>query len=163
MAWDGLEVGYQIANARIVAMLEDGGAVVVTGDVQCVEGRNAIGYSEDDSNNPPRLEYVFRFAVGEDRDPNATVSVEAQIVIDGTHHDGPLEIRGQGWIGYDELGNCCGWFEQPPVMLLDTMPTYEGPDRSVSQEEWVRTISQREPKTTPEFARAARGRLATNE
>lgn len=163
MAWDGLEIGYKIASARVVAMLDDGGAMVITGDVECIEGRTPIGYSENDARNPPRLEYVFRFVVGEDREPDATLSVEAQIVIDGTHRDGPLEIRGRGWIGYDELGNCGGWFEHPPAMLLDTMPTSDSTDGHMSPEEWARTIGQREPKTTPEFERAARGRSIVSE
>lgn len=163
MTWSGLEVSYRIAGARVVALVDGGGAVVVNGDVDCIEGRSPIAYAEVDALNPARLQYAFRFAVGEDREPDATVSVEAQIVIDGAHRDGPVEIRGHGWIGYDELGRCSGWFEQPPTILVDTMSSDGTGDEIASPEEWARTVGQLEPKTTPEFERAARGRSVESE
>ncbi len=151
MAWDDLTTTYTLRNARIVAALDDGGAVVDTCDIDYVEGRFATEVGEDD--RPPFLEPEFTFhSTGRD-DPIAVAMTEARIVIDGVTDDGPLEIRGNGYFGYDENGQIEGRFIEQPAMLLDALPEYP---RSAANDEDEATFQRVEPAQPPQYVRACR-------
>lgn len=160
MAWDNLKTTYVIRNARIVAMVKDGGAIVEQGDFSYEEGRWATEYGGSQRENPPRLEHTASFQTLGAPVPDAGEAVEARIVIDGTCDDGPIEIRGNGWFGYDDNGNIEGRFEPSlPDIFLDTMPPHEPePEDEMSFEERVDWIGNLKVKTSPQFERAARGR-----
>ncbi len=119
--WAGFSADFQITGARIVATLgSDGGAIVENlRRLHCSEGRlySIEGTPEGDRH---QLEYVFSFSARDDGDPLAATSVSGRIVIAGRHTNGHrLEIRGHGWIGYDEAGNVEGRFDSPPVIITE--------------------------------------------
>ncbi len=166
MAWDNLTTTYVIRQARIVAMVKDRGAIVEVGDFEFEEGRFAVEYgSEDADRYPPLLEYTAAFRTLGAGVPDAGEAMEARIVIDGTCDDGPVEIRGDGWFGYDDKGNVEGRFEPlPPTIFLDFIPQDEAPqpDDGMSTDERVRWMMSISPKTSAQYERAGRD-LRSNE
>lgn len=160
-AWPDRCISYELTGARIVAIVVGGGALVETMDLRYDEGRMAMAYSEphDYAHKPPELEPLYSFTQTPDVEHLASELIEASIVIDGAYDDGQLEIRGKGWIGYDDNGRLSGWFDEPPQMLLDTLPEREpGNDDDWSVDKWEREMGKHPPLPTAQFDRACRGR-----
>lgn len=166
MAWDDTTTKYVICQARIVAMVKDRGAIVELGDFEFEEGRLAVEYGgEDADQHPPLLEYTAAFRTLGAGMPDAGEAVEARIVIDGTCDDGPIEIRGDGWFGYDDKGNVEGRFEPlPPTVFLDYIREDDTAPRDVgmSQEERLEWMMNTSPQLSEQYKRAVR-RLRSNE
>lgn len=119
--WSSMSLDFEIVGARIVATLgNDGGAIVEkVRRLHCSEGR-LYSYESRDEGEVHSLDYAFSFSGGEEGDPLASRSVKGRIVIAGHHTNGHrLEIRGTGWIGYDEAGIVGGRFDAPPVIITD--------------------------------------------
>jgi hypothetical protein len=160
MAWDNLARTYAIRDARIVVLIDDGGAAVEKGDFEFDEGRYLISYGGD-PDRPPQLEWGASFRTLGAGAPDKAVMIEGRIVIDGTCDDGRIEIRGNGWFGYDEKGQVDGRFEPDiPVILLDSAPEKaRDPDEPpYDPTAWSAYMDTIEPQTSAEYERAARGR-----
>ncbi|SDD58732.1 hypothetical protein SAMN05444678_11691 [Sphingomonas sp. YR710] len=123
--WPDTETEYLLTDARIVATLKKGGAIVEDGLTLSIrEGRSWNTRGEhDDPTREEWLEYHFSFHVEDGTYPESMVSQKGQIVISGTHPNGSvLLIQGKGWVGYDEHGNPEGHFEQPPKVTVAIGP-----------------------------------------
>lgn len=120
------ETSFRIKEARIVAAIHGGGAIVEHANLIFTEGRSWEGGSDGSS----RLGYHALFE-REDADPLASEGVEARIIITGQHECGKaIEIRGDGYFGYDDNGCVEGTFEEPPLILVESEsdPTSLKPD-----------------------------------
>lgn len=119
--WSEMAVEFEIRQARVVATLgEDRGAIVENvRRLICSEGR-LYSIETDGDESIYQLEYHFGFSACEEAEPYPSTSVPGRIVITGTHSNGQrLEVRGHGWIGYDEAGNVEGRFDKPPVLITE--------------------------------------------
>lgn len=151
-----------IRQAHVVATLSrSGGAIVETGDIEFREGRQAtiIGMG-DERDSQAALEYTCGFGKPGTPLPDASSSMEAYIVIDGKTDLGGMEVRGHGYIGYENLGNFEGWFERPPTILLDEYPESKNADDEAeveSTKDWVAQLRARQPRPSPQYERARRG------
>ena len=127
--WSGMSLNFEIVGARIVATLgHDGGAIVEkVRRLYCSEGRLYSCESRDDG-ELHSLDYAFSFSGTDEGEPVESRSVKGRIVIAGHHANGHrMEIRGTGWIGYDEAGVIGGCFDAPPVIITDDCdPAPEG-------------------------------------
>lgn len=121
--WEALMREFWLTDARIIATLgpERGALMEITPRLLCSEGRMwTLENRGDLEGRAEQLEYGFVFACHEEAEPLPSEAVEGRIVITGTHPNGlNLEIRGDGWIGYDELGRVEGRFDQPPFIILE--------------------------------------------
>lgn len=159
MAWNDLTVRYPLDNARLVAMVSGGGVVIETGAFDYTEGRSPISFDDPGTpNENPTLQFVARFGVRDAPVPEASEAVEARIVLSGIHSDGPFEIRGEGWFGYDEHGNPEGWFEEPPVILVDSLgeraPFDEKPMTDAEFQAYLKEVHPRPPRQYRQALRA---------
>lgn len=161
MGWDNLITTYKIRNARIVVMLKGGGAIVEQGDFEYEEGRYAVEYGAADRLVPSQLEHAAAFRTLGAPVPDAGEAIQARIVIDGMCDDGPVEIRGDGWFGYDDKGNIEGRFEPNlPDIYLDFIPDDEPKpvENEMSAAEWLHYSLNLKAKVSGQYERAARGR-----
>lgn len=122
--WSDLIAEFEIEDVRIVATLEhDGGALVELVDkLECREGRTYHVHpgSRVGDDYTYTLEYGFAFTACGATNPLASQSSEARIVITGHHTNGKrMEVRGNGWIGYDNEGTVEGCFDSPPAILTE--------------------------------------------
>lgn len=130
--WNGTTWEFDLTNARIVATLgaHRGAIVENPSKLTCWEGRL---YSFESREDGPvnLLEYRFGFSAQHDADPMASTAVAGRVVITGRHPNGlQIEIRGDGWIGYDDKGNVEGTFDEPPVIITeDHDPEYSPRER----------------------------------
>lgn len=130
--WDVPLWEFDLTKARVVATLgHDRGAIVENlAKLTCWEGRL---YTFESGEDGPLnlLEYRFGFSAEQEADPMASTSTMGRIVITGTHPNGlQIEIRGDGWIGYDDKGNLEGTFDDPPVIIAeDHDPEYSPRER----------------------------------
>lgn len=112
---------FELTNVRVIATFgDDGGAISeAVPSLQCIEGRLATtSFHEDQPLH--QLEYYFGFAARAEADPMASSSTFGRVVILGTGPSGvQIEIRGGGWIGFDEKGNLEGRFDDPPIIITD--------------------------------------------
>ena len=106
----------------------------------------------DEPDRPPFLQREMTFHRHGRLEPLSVAMTKARIVIDGTTGDGPLEIRGDGYFGYDEHGQLEGSFSEPPMMLLAKLEFPEMEAAAMDEKEWVAT----EPVEPAEFQRACR-------
>jgi hypothetical protein len=164
VSWEHLTATYVLRNARIVVAVRDGGAIVETADIEYTEGRFPSDFG-DDPQEPPQLINETSFRQIGSGPADASVAIEGRIIIDGMHENGPIEIRGEGWFGYDDKGYFDGRFDpDPPVIILDSMPlppvTTDHPEMSPDQ--WLEYIESIEPQTTEQFERATRARDFTD-
>jgi hypothetical protein len=116
-----LEPNFEISGVRVVATLgHDGGAIVENvRRLQCFEGR-LQSFEGTQNGSLHTLEYHFSFSEVDDAEPYAAQAVRGRIVITGNLANGHrLEIRGDGWIGYDDSGRIEGRFDRPPIMIAD--------------------------------------------
>jgi hypothetical protein len=160
MAWDNLQRRYEVRNARIVATVLGGGALIESGNFVYEEGR--WPHPGDGPTRPPLLSLSYTFETLDAPDFDAAESVQARIIIDGEGEAGRLEIRGDGWIGYTEHGFLTGYFDRAPDMLLDYVEAADDPEEdTVSEsmpERWAKRMELIKPKTSAEYDRATRGR-----
>ena len=142
--WPNMCVKFWLKDSRVVATFEDdGGAIVeMIERLEFTEGRS---YSEH--GNPeggpsvPILEYTCGFGVPDTPIPLGSEAAFARIVITGKHDNGKrIEIRGEGWVGYDNNGHIEGNFDDPPFMITQTT-------------EFISSPSDPEPMTPEEFDR----------
>lgn len=120
--WPSLVVEFELKNARVVATLgDDGGAIVEqVPRLYFSEGR-LVSFEMPRGAALNLYEYNCHFGVMDEGDPMASSSSQARIVISGVFSNGlRLEIRGDGWIGYDDKGNLEGCFDSPPVMIRES-------------------------------------------
>ena len=161
MPWNNTTRDYELRDARIVALILGGGAIVERGDFVFREGRDPISFTdEEDPTNPPLLEYICGFRPLDAPEPEASESTEARIVIEGESEGGRLEIRGPGWVGYDDRGFFSGWFDDPPKMILDRLPRVlpDKDERPLSPAEVDALYDSIRPRTSAEYDRATRCR-----
>lgn len=121
--WATLMREFWLTETRIVATLgPERGAIVETPPrLLCSEGRMwTLEHRGEEDGTAEQLEYGFNFACHEDAEPLPSETVDARIIISGTHSNGlRIEIRGDGWIGYDEQGRVEGRYDQPPYILIE--------------------------------------------
>lgn len=118
--WDELETIFVIHDVRVVATLhESGGAIVeLLEKLEYHEGRQYVTSGDE----PPKhtLQYLCRLQIPESAEPLYSESAEARIVVTGKHDNGKrIEIRGDGWIGYDNEENLEVSFDNPPAMITE--------------------------------------------
>jgi hypothetical protein len=133
LPWADLRTIFVLRDVRVVATFsDDGGAIVeLLEKLECSEGRHYIetGERADRKLATHILDYNFSFGVPGVPDPLAGQAALARVVITGTHTNGKrIELRGDGWIGYDNDGNIEGNFEQPPVMITEETHFPPNPD-----------------------------------
>jgi len=119
--WDTTTRKYVLTSAELIATFGvDQGAISERVDkLSCIEGR-LYSFETDEGRTLHQLEYFFGFADMDDSDPMASQSSHARIVITGTHSNGlKLEIRGNGYFGYDDRGKIEGHFETPPIIITE--------------------------------------------
>lgn len=129
--WPDFTYDFILSNVRIVATCgDDGGAIAENvPKLFCQEGR-LESYEATEGQPLCLFEYNFHFGVSELSDPMASTSVKGRIVISGIFANGlQLEIRGDGWIGYDEKGQIEGAFHSPPVIIREDHEPGEEPDQ----------------------------------
>lgn len=142
---------FELTSVRVVATLgDDRGAIVENlPKLLCWEGR-LQSYESTEDGPLNTLDYHFGFAVLDEADPMASTSLPGRIVITGVHPTGgQLEIRGNGWIGYDEKGNLEGVFDIPPVIITEDQYEAEG------DVEAVKSPTYPDFPMPPQFDRAA--------
>jgi hypothetical protein len=162
-AWDDILSEYRIVGARIVAIIKDGGALVETCDLTIAEGRHPRVLFPKEEEPVSLLAFETAFSVSDQPVGEAGESVEASIVITGTHQNGSaIEIRGDGWVGFNERGNVEGRFDSPPLMLvdehLDADDDSEVPGKQMTEDEWRDWNARTQPKPSEQHIRALRGR-----
>ncbi|MHA6724266.1 hypothetical protein [Sphingomonas sp. RS2018] len=160
MAGEPRSLEWTITQARIVALLSlEGGAIVEHGDYEVSEGRRpTLGFSDEGKTEQAGFDYYCGFGVIGAAPPDASEATEAFVVIDGTGPHGRIEIRGNGFFGYDDQGNPEGWFDEPPMMLLDEYPAPPATDDQQDDYDSDRVINA-QPKLSEEYQRALRGRV----
>ena len=160
MAWGDLATRIQIKGAQFVGAVVDGGVVVETHDIEYVEGRlRASTDHEHDEVETKHLGFVMAFGTIGASAPDCGVSVEARIIITGKAAAGFVEIRGNGWFGYDEKGNIEGWFDDVPAMLVRAAVPHPNDDEpEMSEADWLQHLKNTSPKTSAAFEWAGRGR-----
>lgn len=136
-----MSIEFEIREARLVASIADGGAVVENGLTICFDEGRYESYESRGEGEPmvASLDYHATFHAKDQEPGDRSEAVSARIVIEGTHENGlRLEIRGDGWFGYDEHGHFEGTFTEPPIMLIDEVEDDDEPE--------VETLSEAEQK-----------------
>lgn len=158
-AWDDLSFAFGLSDARVVASIKDGGAVVETGlTLAFLEGRRQV-WSGTQDGDVSELEYYLEFELEGGEPPEANDYVQARIVVEGMHDNGErLEIRGEGWIGFDDRSRISGHFLSPPRMFVDASVDEE-PEAGDHATAPVHDFVMKEAKPSPQFERALYGRM----
>lgn len=147
---------YVLTNARVVALVDGGGAVIEHGDIEYREGRVATigGHNAETCTLAP----VWAFSVVGAPVPDASELGDAQIVIEGDHEDQRIELRGTGAFGYTDTGHFEGEFYASPVIILDHYPepTDEPVPSDFTADEWGSRMGVIEVKAPEQFRRAQR-------
>jgi hypothetical protein len=134
--------------------LKGGGAVVDTAQLRFTEGRRLEGRIDDGD----YLGYHASFEV-EGAQPLASESVRARVVISGIHESGvPIEVRGDGWFGYDDNGQPDGFFDHPPEILIVTDDDHD--DEVGADDDRTPFIPNPAPRPPKQYLDAIRGRPA---
>lgn len=113
-------VTYILQNARIVAVLEGGGAIIEHRDIEYEEGR-VLMYDGDDRDTP-QLGFSCSFTVVGSEAPDMVELKRAHLVIEGDCEGQRIELRGEGHFGYTEKGDCEGDFLLAPAIILERDP-----------------------------------------
>lgn len=142
--WTDVETRFKLGGARIVATIEEGGALVED-ELELIinEGRQyALSEASDDGSRDETLEYHFSFRTDSEPPPQSIAEQKARIVISGSHSNGDaLQIQGRGWIGYDEQGRVEGWFPRPPRISILTGPDNAERLQAEARDQWARASS----------------------
>ena len=166
--WDCMSVTFKINDARLVATFtEDRGAIVEEGlSLEFNEGRCYTWGTLGSGRTVSALEYHCDYYLADRGPPQAEQHVEARVVITGTHENGQaIELRGDGWVGYDERGGVSGTFIEPPSMLVDELddePDDPNDPTVLSAEEFEARIRP-EPTFPPQFMAAMRPTATADE
>lgn len=148
---------FTLTSARVVAVLNGGGAVVEETDVEYREGRVAM--TTGDEEPTCSLAPVWAFSAVGAPVPDASELNEAEIVLEGDYDGQRIEVRGTGTFGYTDTGHFEGEFYTPPMIILERYPEQQiddGPPEFTT-EEWVSRMSEIEVKPSEQFRRAQRG------
>lgn len=119
--WEDHTRTYYLNKARVVAILDEGGgAIVETVPVlEIDEGRVHTVGTDGRGQSMTSLDYAMMFHPKAERTGDRQTGHRASIVIQGTTDDGRLmEIRGDGFIGQDELGQLDGSFHELPTIYV---------------------------------------------
>ncbi|WP_394648167.1 hypothetical protein [uncultured Sphingomonas sp.] len=146
-----------LTNARVVALLDGGGAVIEQADVEYREGRMATvgGYDAATVSLAP----VWAFSAVDAPVPDASELNEAQVVIEGDYDGQRIEMRGAGTFGYTNTGHFEGEFHAPPMIILERYPERdEEPGSSeYTTEEWITRMGDIGVMASEQYRRAQRG------
>lgn len=148
---------FTLTSARVVAVLNGGGAVVEEADVEYREGRVAM--TTGDEEPTCSLAPVWAFSAVGAPVPDASELNEAEIVLEGDYDGQRIEVRGPGTFGYTDTGHFEGEFFTPPMIILERYPEQQIDDSppEFTTEEWVSRMSEIEVKPSEQFRRAQRG------
>lgn len=158
-SWDGITTEFELHDARVVATVTGGGGAIVESGQHLLitEGRSY----EYDGEDERTLAFRTTFETAGKPPAEAAEGAEAMIVIEGTHSNGMrLEIRGKGYVGYDDRGDLDGGFDEPPLMLVDDFGDQED-DEEVEPElsaEAIDELMSRRPKLSEQYRKAMVGR-----
>lgn len=151
---------YLITDARVVAILGDGGGAVVE-QCPCIvfeEGRIFQSATEDRTKGGGLLAYYASFEIDGAPENECTAGTDAAVVVSGTLSSGGwIEVRGAGSIYYDEHGNISGEFDEAPRIVAEQKPPWPEVQSTLpelSTEEWMKRMASIEPKTSADFERA---------
>lgn len=159
-------VTYIITNARIVAVLEGGGAIVETHDIEYDEGRTLMHDGPDIET--PQLGFRCSFTIVGSGAPDKIETNRTHLVIEGDCEGQRTELRGDGYFGYTGTGDCEGSFISPPAILLEREPKAAGvndddhdddEDEQTEDErieEWLAYVETVEVLPSEQFRRAQR-------
>ena len=156
--WEDMTAEFELRDARMVATLTYGGGAIVETGLHLIisEGRSLLWGGRGDAT----LEYRVEFEAAGKPPPEASEAAEGMIVIEGTHSNGlRLEIRGQGFVGYDDRGTIEGSFYDPPSMLVDDPgdeAEAEG-EPEISEEAFGKLMNNK-PKLSQQYRKAVVGR-----
>ncbi len=151
--WRSTTYEFDLRDVELVATFgQDGGGLTERpAKLACTEGRLET-YTYHQGKRLNRLEYHFGFAESDEPDPIASASSQARIVITGVHENGlSIEIRGNGWVGYDDKGNLEGRFDHPPIIITEDDDLEDEPERQPTDEEILSGIDFPMP---PKYNRA---------
>jgi len=114
--WDDRYVDFTLTDARIIAMIEDEPVIVEDGlTLLLSEGRSRSWARQLDGSELSKLEYHFQFVVVGDHEYESSSGQDGVIIITGKHECGALlEVKGEGYYGYDEKGRPEGSYDVPP-------------------------------------------------
>lgn len=144
----------EFSNALVIATFgEDGGAIVdKLPRLFCNEGR-LQSFRLADGSPLRQLGYAFWFTGRRGGDPLAYSVTAARVVITGTASNGlRVEIRGNGWIGYDVDGHLEGRFDFPPVIITEDDGPEDDDGHLVAQKDPAKSIHGH--PMPPHFTRA---------
>lgn len=121
-AWDNGYVDFELTDARIIAMIEDEPVIVEEGlTLLLSEGRSRSWARELDGSELSKLEYHFQFAVVGEHEYESSSGQDGMIIITGKHECGAsMEIKGEGYYGYDDKGRPEGSYDMPPEIRFLT-------------------------------------------
>ena len=120
-SWKDHSLTYQLRNARVVAVLHEGGGAIVEQHpvLQIDEGRVETYGTDGKGQTTSTLDYALSFYPKSDRVGEKHTGYNASIVVTGETTDGRLmEIRGEGFIGQDEFGQLDGQFIEVPAVYV---------------------------------------------
>jgi hypothetical protein len=161
MAWNDLITTIRLPGAQFVGAVKDGGVVIETHDIEYREGR--VRETTDhafEEGATKHLGMAVTFGTVDAPPPDAYCLTEARIIIRGEAKQGFIELRGDGWFGYDEKGNIDGNFNSLPAMLvLETVPYPPHDEPEMTTDEWMEHIGSVEPQTSEQYEWAGRGRF----
>lgn len=156
MPWDEQRARYEIREARLVAAIKDGGVVIENRDVLYEEGRFGRQFDDDVTlASPIDLTQQYLISTLGQSEGDASTMTEARIVINGRIGDQNIEVRGEGWFGYDENGCFTGSFDEAPQILINREPG--DPDELVDEQSSMRGLGP-VPRYPRQFERATRAR-----
>jgi hypothetical protein len=156
MPWDEQRAKYEIREARLVAAIEDGGVVIENRDVLYEEGRFGRQYDDDVTlASPIDLTQQYLISTLDHSEGDASTMTTARIVINGRIGHQNIEVRGDGWFGYDENGYFTGSFDEAPQILVDREAG--DPDELIEETSSMRGLGPK-PRHPRQFERATRAR-----
>jgi hypothetical protein len=150
--WGGHTLTYELKEARVVAVLHEGGGAIVEHHaiLQIDEGRVESYGTDGQGQTTSSLAYALSFYPKSDKAGEKHTGYNAAIVITGRTADGRLmEIRGDGFIGQDELGQLDGQFLEVPAIYI--------PSNDDLSENAERRASDSWPEPKGEFVLATYG------
>jgi hypothetical protein len=163
-------VSYFLENARLVAILTDGGGAVVESGLH-LEVKEGRSYQSSRCSGVTAgcgtLRYSCYFNPAGSEPGDSMVGIGAQMVVAGTLSTGGwIEFRGAGELWYDENSCLYGEFEDMPAILVEERPDKPASDGEKSDfdvDAWAERVRGLEPKPPLEFERAAAGRRVEDE
>ncbi len=157
--WDDLKATFTLSDARIVAALAGGGAVVEEGLQLCASEGRQQSWRTVGNQTICELEYKLLLWVDNDREAEVMEAVRARIIVEGVHRNGlRLEVRGEGWIGFNEHSDIECWFDEPPGIIAEDREEDRYPVPAEDMEAFEGALDLPSAKPSPQLARALHGR-----